>query len=107
MTKGNTKRQVFYDLHPAQFLTSDEAIAAYLDLRYEREGVAGLLEGLGDAARAKGGIAKLARDAGLNRESLSRMLSSAGGGHPRLETVSKVAAALGVRVGFTATPTEA
>lgn len=105
MTKAATKNQVFYKLHPAQFLTSNEVIAAYLDLRFKRDGTAGLLEGLAEAAKAKGGISKLAREIGVSRESLSRTLSS--GEHPRFETVSKIAAGLGVCLSFASTPAAA
>lgn len=56
--------------------------------------MAGLVEGLGTVAKAKGGISKLARDTGLSRENLSRSLSP--GGNHRLDTVFKVAAALGL-----------
>jgi probable addiction module antidote protein len=56
-----------------------------------------LLLALGDVARAKG-MAQVARDAGLGRESLYKALAP--GAKPRFETVMKVARALGVK--FTA-----
>jgi probable addiction module antidote protein len=50
---------------------------------------------LGDIARAKG-MALVAKEAGLSRESLYRALSA--DGNPSFATVLKVAKALGVRL---------
>jgi probable addiction module antidote protein len=58
-----------------------------------------LLLALGDVARAKG-MAQVAKDAGLGRESLYKALTP--GAKPRFDTVLKVAKALGVK--FTAQP---
>ena len=58
-----------------------------------------LLLALSDVARAKG-MAQVARDAGLGRESLYKALAPAA--KPRFKTVMKVARALGVK--FTAQP---
>jgi probable addiction module antidote protein len=58
-----------------------------------------LLVALSDVARAKG-MAQVAKDAGLGRESLYKALAP--GAKPRFETVMKVARALGVK--FTAQP---
>ena len=54
---------------------------------------------LGDVARAKG-MAQVAKDAGLGRESLYKALAP--GAKPRFETIVKVARALGAK--FTALP---
>jgi len=51
---------------------------------------------LGAVARARGGIAKLARDAGMNRQALHKALSE--DGNPTLETVLKVLKALGLQM---------
>jgi probable addiction module antidote protein len=56
-----------------------------------------LLLALGDVARARG-MAQIARDSGLGRESLYKALAP--GAKPRFDTVLKVARALGVK--FTA-----
>ena len=53
-----------------------------------------LLLALADVARAKG-MAQVAKDAGLGRESLYKALAP--GAKPRFETVMKVARALGVK----------
>jgi probable addiction module antidote protein len=52
-------------------------------------------DALADIARAKG-MAQIARDAGLGRESLYKSLAP--GAKPRFDTVLKVARALGVRL---------
>lgn len=51
---------------------------------------------LGAVARARGGIAKLAREAGMNRQALHKALSE--DGNPTLETVLKVLKALGLQM---------
>lgn len=78
-------------------LRTPEEIAAYLDAWFIEapEDVAGIARALGDVARAKG-MAKVAREAGLSRESLYRSLSQ--DGNPSLATFLKVAKALGVRL---------
>lgn len=83
----------------ARFLDDDEAIAEYMTAVLETDDPDLLLLALGDVARAKG-MAQVAKDAGLGRESLYKALAP--GAKPRFETVIKVARALGVR--FTAQP---
>jgi len=51
---------------------------------------------LGAVARARGGIAKLAREAGMNRQALHKALSEEG--NPTLDTVLKVLRALGLHM---------
>ncbi|MFN3387414.1 MAG: addiction module antidote protein [Allosphingosinicella sp.] len=51
---------------------------------------------LGAVARARGGIAKLAKEAGLSRQALHTALSE--NGNPTLETVIKVVKALGLEM---------
>lgn len=84
-----------YDV--AEHLRTPEEMAAYLDawLDAAPEDAAGIARALGDIARAKG-MAQVAKDAGLSRESLYRALSARG--NPSLATVLKVARALGVRL---------
>ena len=75
------------------------AIAEYMDAVLEANEPALLLLALGDVARAKG-MAQVAKDAGLGRESLYKALAP--GAKPRFETVMKVARALGLK--FTVHP---
>jgi probable addiction module antidote protein len=83
----------------ARYLGDDEAIAEYMTAVLETDDPDLLLLALGDVARAKG-MAQVAKDAGLGRESLYKALAP--GAKPRFETVMKVARALGVK--FTARP---
>ena len=85
-----------YPWDPAEFLTSDEAIAEYLTLSLESDDPREIAQALGAVARARGGIAQLARETGLSRKSLYRALSDTG--NPELGTVLKVLHALGVRL---------
>jgi probable addiction module antidote protein len=91
---ANTKT-VRYDV--AEQLRTAEEMAAYLDawLTEAPDDAAGITRALGDIARAKG-MAQVARDAGLSRESLYKALSE--NGNPSFATVLKVARALGVRL---------
>jgi len=84
-----------YDV--AEHLRTPEEMAAYLDawLTDAPEDSAGIARALGDIARAKG-MAQLARDTGLSRESLYKALSDSG--NPSLDTVLRVAKALGLRL---------
>jgi len=85
----------------AKYLTDDEAVAEYMNAVLESEDFDLLLLALGDVARARG-MAQVAKDAGLGRESLYKALAP--GAKPRFDTVLKVARALGVRL--TAHPVE-
>lgn len=84
-----------YDL-AAQLRTPDE-MAAYLDAWLEEapDDAAGIARALGDIARAKG-MAHVAREAGLSRESLYKALST--NGNPSFATILKVARALGIKL---------
>ena len=81
----------------AKYLNDDEAIAEYMTAVLEASDLDLLLLALGDVARARG-MAQVAKDAGLGRESLYKALAP--GAKPRFETVMRVAKALGVK--FTA-----
>ena len=85
----------------AQYLDDEDAIAEYMTAVFEADDPDLLLLALGDVARARG-MAQVAKDAGLGRESLYKALSP--GAKPRFDTVLKVARALGVR--FAAQPVE-
>lgn len=83
----------------ARYLTDDEAVAEYMTAVLDTEDTELFLLALSDVARAKG-MAQVAKDAGLGRESLYKALAP--GAKPRLETILKVARALGVK--FSAHP---
>ena len=96
MTKPKTPPKLI-PFDAARYLDSDEAVAEYMTAVLEAEDPDLLLLALGDVARAKG-MAQVAKDAGLGRESLYKALTP--GAKPRFDTVLKVAKALGVK--FTA-----
>ena len=92
MSKTATSR---YDV--AEHLRSPQEVAAYFQACLdEADGDAAFIaKALGDIARAKG-MAHVARDAGLSRESLYKALS--GDRSPSFDTILKVVAALGLRL---------
>jgi probable addiction module antidote protein len=87
--------------HVAEHLRSPEEMAAYLEACLEEAGddAAIIAKALGDIARARG-MAQVARDAGLSRESLYKALS--GERSPRFDTILKVIGALGLKLRATA-----
>ncbi|MBV8620481.1 MAG: putative addiction module antidote protein [Curvibacter sp.] len=79
----------------AEHLRTDEDIAAYLTLVLEDNDPGLLAAALGDIARARG-MSQVAKDSGITREALYKALRP--GSQPRFDTVSRVCAALGVRL---------
>lgn len=79
----------------AEHLETAEDMAAYLEAALEESDPSLVAAALGDIARAKG-MAQIARETGLGRESLYKALSP--GGNPELATVLKVIRALGLRL---------
>ena len=79
----------------AENIQSDEDIAVYLNLVLEEGDPAELAYALGVVARARG-MTEIARASGLTREALYRALRP--DAKPRFDTISRVCAALGVRL---------
>jgi probable addiction module antidote protein len=79
----------------AEYLDNDAVIAEYLAAAIEDPNPDVFLAALGDVAKARG-MAQIAKETGLGRESLYKALSS--GAHPRYETIKAVLNALGVRL---------
>ncbi len=92
MSKAKVKLLPF---DAARYLTDDAAIAEYMTAVLETDDSDLLLLALSDIARARG-MAQVAKDAGLGRESLYKALAP--GAKPRFDTILKVARALGVRL---------
>jgi probable addiction module antidote protein len=84
-----------YDV--AEHLRTHEEMAAYLEACIEEaDGDAAFIaKALGDIARAQG-MAQVARDSGLSRESLYKALS--GERSPSFDTILKVVSALGLKL---------
>ncbi len=87
-------RTVVYDV--AKQLRTPKAMAAYLEawLVEAPDDAAGISRALGDIARAVG-MSKVAKQSGLSRESLYKALSE--DGNPSLDTILRVARAVGLR----------
>jgi probable addiction module antidote protein len=81
----------------AELRENPEFAAEYLRAALEDDDEPGvLLVALRRVAEARGGIAKVAKAAGIERESLYRALSSRG--NPRLSTLVAVAKAVGLKL---------
>jgi probable addiction module antidote protein len=79
----------------SSYLDGSELIAEYLAAALEDEDPRVFLAALGQVTKAQG-VAKVAKKAGLGRESLYKALAP--GAHPRFETVHAVMHAVGVNV---------
>lgn len=87
-------RTVVYDV--SKQLRTPKEMAAYLEawLVEAPDDASGIARALGDIARAVG-MSKVAKQSGLSRESLYKALSE--DGNPSLDTILRVARAVGVR----------
>jgi probable addiction module antidote protein len=83
------------EFDPSAYLTSDEAIAAYLSAALEEDDPNLFLAAVGHVAKARG-MKSIAEASGLGRESLYKVFSP--GAKPRYETVQKVLRSLGVKI---------
>lgn len=79
----------------ADFLRTAEDVVDYLDAALAENDPAFFAKALGDVARSRG-MADIARQTGLSRESLYKSLSVKG--NPSLQTITTVLDALGMRV---------
>ncbi len=79
----------------AEYLNSEQDVAAYLTVILEENDPALLAAALGDIARSRG-MTQVAKNSGITREALYKALRP--GSEPRFDTVSRVCAALGVRL---------
>ena len=83
---------------PAEYMDSEEDMAAYLQAALEEGDASLVAAALGDIARAKG-MTQIAKETGLGRESLYKALSPSG--NPEFATILRVVAALGLRLNAT------
>ena len=79
----------------ADYLDDDEAVAEYLTAALEDPNPDMFLAAIKNIARVRG-MAQLAKDTGLGRESLYKALAP--GAKPRYDTILKVTRALGIRL---------
>ena len=97
MSKKKTKTSP-YD--SAEYLNSRESINAYMEEALETHDPAFIAKALGTIARARG-MSRIAKKAGLSRESLYKALSTEG--NPEFGTIIRVMQALGLKFSITAT----
>jgi probable addiction module antidote protein len=81
--------------NPFDYLLTESDIGDYLTNAFLDDDPAVFVTALGHVARAKG-IAQLAKDTGLNRESLYKALS--GKSQPKWDTVQRIMKALNVNI---------
>ena len=89
------KKKKLTTFDPAEGLTSDEAIAAFMADAFESEDAGYIAHALGIVARAKG-MSQIASKTGLSREQLYRSFSE--NGNPTLKTTIAVMKALGIEL---------
>jgi probable addiction module antidote protein len=103
ITKSAVKKINITDLptfEVSNYLRDDEEMALYLSAMLEDGTPAEIAGALGDIAKARG-MAKLAEDTGLSRESLYKGLS--GDRVPSADTLLRVIRALGMKLSVQAT----
>src|SRR5882757_7677658 len=88
------KKIVYKSFDAAAYLDNHAVVAEYLSAAAEDPNPSVFLAALGDVAKARG-MAQIAKDSGLGRESLYKTLSA--GAHPRFETINSVLHALGLK----------
>jgi probable addiction module antidote protein len=80
---------------PADFLSSEDDIVAYLNVWMEDGSPQEIARAIGDVARSKG-MTEIAKVTGLGRQALYTALSE--NGNPTLETLTAVLGALGLEL---------
>jgi probable addiction module antidote protein len=89
------KSQTLQIFDMANYLDDDESIAEYLTQVLSDGDDSELAAALGHIAKARG-MAQIAKDAGIGRESLYKALRS--DAHPRFDTINRVCKALDVKL---------
>ena len=88
------RKTIYKPFDAAAYLDNDAVIAEYLSAAAQDPNPAIFVAALGEVAKARG-IAQIAKEAGLGRESLYKSLTA--GARPRFETINSVLHALGVK----------
>lgn len=95
MRKRKIKTSELPEFDVSKYLNDETSIAEYLTMVIEQNDPALLAATLGDIAKARG-MTEIAKSTGLAREALYKALRA--DAQPRFDTVSKVCAALGVKL---------
>lgn len=93
MSKKAKAKVTYAPFEIADYLDNEEVIAEYLSAATRDANPDVLLKALSDVAKARG-MASVAKDSGLGRESLYKALAP--GAKPRFETIASVMRALNV-----------
>jgi probable addiction module antidote protein len=98
MATRNKKAEKFARYDSADYLKTPEDVAEYLVAAFEDGGddAAYMAHVIGIAARAHGGMTKLAKATGMTRAGLYKALSK--DGNPSFDTIIKAMRVLGVRL---------
>jgi probable addiction module antidote protein len=94
-TAAKKSKMKFSTFDAADYLDNETVIAEYLSLAAKSDNSDVLLKALSDVAKARG-MAQVAKDSGLGRESLYKALAP--GAKPRFETITAVMKALKMRI---------
>ena len=78
-----------------EYLETEEDIAGFLSDMLENGTITDFINALGTVARARG-MTEIARKAGVTRASLYKSLAD--GANPRIDTISKIVNALGLKL---------
>lgn len=80
----------------SDYLNSPEEVASYIEAVLEEDDSALLLVALRNVAESQGGMAMMAKNSGLSRESLYRTLSK--NGNPKISTLIAIMKSLGLHL---------
>lgn len=100
--EGSIDKKASYQKDLIESLKDPCEAAAYLNAAIEEGDRSVFLMALRNVAEAHGGMAALAEKAGLNRESLYRMLSKRG--NPEIKSLYNLLHAMGLRLAIEADP---
>lgn len=96
--EAKMKKEIISDFDVSEYLENENMIAEYLNAVMEEDDSNLLLAAIGDIAKARG-MAKIASESGLGRESLYKALKP--NAKPRFDTIIKVMHAIGVDLSIT------
>lgn len=98
MATRNRKAEKFARYDSTEYLKTPDEVAEYLVAAFEDGGddAAYMAHVIGIAARAHGGMTKLAKETGMTRAGLYKALSK--DGNPSFDTIVKAMRVLGVRL---------
>jgi probable addiction module antidote protein len=98
MAARTRRAEKFARYDSADYLKTPEDVAEYLVAAFEEGGddASYMAHVIGIAARARGGMTKLAKETGMTRAGLYKALSK--DGNPSFETIVKTMRVLGVRL---------